>query len=50
MQHPFAHLGDLVTFINQNYHITTTKSTVSRVLKRAKLDRMEVIHRVDHVC
>ena len=41
-QHPFAPLGELVTFINETYHVSTTKSTISRVLKRANMDRSTV--------
>jgi len=41
--HPFAQLGELVTYVNSTFNITTTRSTVSRTLKRANLDRNTVL-------
>jgi len=41
-EHPSAHLADLVSFISDTYHVSTTKSTISRVLKRANVERIIV--------
>jgi hypothetical protein len=37
--HPFAQLGELVAYVNSTYEVRTTRSTISRALKRANLDR-----------
>lgn len=41
-EHPSAHLADLVGFISDTYQVSTTKSTISRVLKRANVERVIV--------